>query len=158
LPIRIEAGAFAPDLPHKALTVSPQHRCLVRSKIAERIAGRSDVLVAAKHLLGTPGVSVLPGDRPVTYIHLLFDRHELVWSNGAVTESLYLGEQAMASVDQAAREEILTLFPMLAELRPPAARPFLRGRLARKLVERSVSNRKPLIDASGAEEKVLKDA
>lgn len=158
LPIRIEAGTLAPDLPHKALTISPQHRCLVRSKIAERIAGEAEVLVAAKHLLGTPGVSVLPGDAPVTYIHMLFDRHELVWSNGAVTESLYLGEQAMASVDQAARDEILTLFPMLAELRPSAARPFLRGRLARKLVERSVSNRKPLINLSAAEADMLTKA
>jgi hypothetical protein len=154
-PIRIEAGALGPDLPHATLTVSPQHRCLVRSKIAERMAGEAEVLVAAKHLLGTPGVSVVPTDQPVTYVHLLFDRHELVWSNGAVTESLYLGEQAMTSVDAAARDEILTLFPKLAELRPPAARPFLRGRLARKLVERSVSNRKVLVEGDAKREKVL---
>lgn len=157
-PIQIEAGALGPDLPHVTLTVSPQHRCLVRSKIAERIAGEAEVLVAAKHLLGTPGVSVVPADQPVTYIHLLFDRHELVWSNGAVTESLYLGEQAMSSVDAEARDEILTLFPKLAELRPPAARPFLRGRLARKLVERSVSNRKVLVEVAGQRAKVLTNA
>jgi hypothetical protein len=94
----------------------------------------------------------------VTYVHILFDRHELVWSNGAVTESLYLGEQAMQSVDAAARDEILALFPALAEARPPAARPFLRGRLARKLVERSTSNRKPLIEPSGKDAKALKNA
>lgn len=157
-PIRIEAGALGPDLPHAALTVSPQHRCLVRSKIAERMAGDAEVLVAAKHLLGTPGVSVVPTDQPVTYVHLLFDRHELVWSNGAVTESLYLGEQAMSSVDADARDEILTLFPKLAELRPPAARTFLRGRMARKLVERTVSNRKVLVEPSAKAEKVLKNA
>jgi hypothetical protein len=157
-PIRIEAGALGPDLPHATLTVSPQHRCLVRSKIAERMAGEAEVLVAAKHLLGTPGVSVVPADQPVTYIHLLFDRHELVWSNGAVTESLYLGEQAISSVDAEARDEILTLFPKLAELRPPAARPFLRGRLARKLVERSVSNRKVLVEGAGQRAKVLTGA
>jgi hypothetical protein len=72
-----------------------------------------------------------------------------------VTESLYLGEQAMTSVDAAARDEILTLFPKLAELRPPAARPFLRGRLARKLVERSVSNRKVLVEGDAKREKAL---
>ena len=157
-PIRIAAGAFAPDLPHQDLTVSPQHRCLVRSKIAARIAGEAEVLIAAKHLLGTPGVSVLPADMPVTYVHILFDRHELVWSNGAVTESLYLGEQAMQSVDTAARDEILALFPALADHRPPAARPFLRGRLARKLIERSTSNRKPLIEPLPPAAKVLRNA
>ena len=157
-PIRIAAGALGPDLPHQDLTVSPQHRCLVRSKIAERIAGEAEVLVAAKHLLGTPGVSVAPADSPVTYVHILFDRHELVWSNGAVTESLYLGEQAMQSVDAAARDEILALFPALAEARPPAARPFLRGRLARKLVERSSSNRKALIEPSETKARALNNA
>jgi hypothetical protein len=156
--IRIEAGALGPDLPHAALSVSPQHRCLVRSKIAERMAGESEVLVAAKHLLGTPGVSVVPMDQPVTYVHLLFDRHELVWSNGAVTESLYLGEQAMSAVDAEARDEILTLFPQLAVLRPPAARTFLRGRQARKLVERSVSNRRVLVEGEVDRAKVLTSA
>lgn len=148
-PVRIAAGALGCNLPLCDLVVSPQHRCLLRSPIARRMAGQHEVLVAAKHLLGLPGVSVLPPDLPVTYVHLLFDRHELVWSNGAVTESLYLGDQAVAAVDAAAREEILALFPDLAKVRPQGARPFVRGRIARKLVERAQSNRKPLVEAIG---------
>lgn len=147
-PIRIAAGSLGRNLPERDLVVSPQHRCLVRSRIAERMAGGAEVLVAAKHLLGLPGISVVPPDAPVTYIHLLFDRHELVWSNGTVTESFYLGDQAVASVDAAAREEILALFPDLADIRPQGARPFVRGRIARKLVERSQANRKPLVEAA----------
>ena len=80
--------------------------------------------------------------------HLLFDRHELVWSNGTVTESFYLGDQAVAAVDAAAREEILALFPDMAKVRPLGARPFVRGRIARKLVERSQANRKPMVEAA----------
>jgi hypothetical protein len=153
-PIRIEAGALGDDLPLQRLTVSPQHRCLVRSKIAERMSGDREVLVAAKHLLGLPGVEIVEAKEPVTYIHMLFDRHELLWSNGAITESFYLGEQALSSVDRAAREEILALFPSLADglpdQRPVPARPFLRGRVARKLVDRSVTNRKPMVESSPA--------
>lgn len=147
-PIRIGAGSLGRNLPGRDLVVSPQHRCLVRSRIAERMAGGAEVLVAAKHLLGLPGVSVVPPDEPVTYIHLLFDRHELIWSNGTVTESYYLGDQAVAAVDAAAREEILTLFPDLAKARPQGARPFVRGRIARKLVERSQVNGKPLVEVA----------
>jgi len=150
IPIRIEPGALGNDLPLERLTVSPQHRCLVRSKIAERLAGDAEVLVAAKHLLGTPGISVAEETAEVTYIHLLFDRHELIWSNGAITESFYLGEQALSAVDQAARDEIFQLFPDLAagqtEARPTSARPFMRGKLARKLVDRAQANRKPLVE------------
>ena len=147
-PIRIGAGSLGRNLPGRDLVVSPQHRCLVRSRIVERMAGGTEVLVAAKHLLGLPGVSVVPPNEPVTYIHLLFDRHELIWSNGTVTESFYLGDQAVAAVDAAAREEILTLFPDLAKARPQGARPFVRGRIARKLVERSQANCKPMVEAA----------
>ena len=147
-PIRIGAGSLGRNLPGRDLVVSPQHRCLVRSRIAERMAGGAEVLVAAKHLLGLPGVSVVPPNEPVTYIHLLFDRHELIWSNGTVTESFYLGDQAVAAVDAAAREEILALFPDLAEVRPQGARPFVKGRIARKLVERSQANCKPMVEAA----------
>ena len=150
-PIRIAAGALGRNLPGRDLVVSPQHRCLLRSRIARRMAGEDEVLVAAKHLLGLPGVSVEPPGQAVTYVHLLFDRHELVWSNGAVTESFYLGDQAVAAVDAAAREEILALFPDLAQERPQGARPFVRGRIARKLVERSQANRRALVEPVGLE-------
>jgi hypothetical protein len=149
-PICIAAGALGDGLPHQPLVVSPQHRCLVRSRIAERMFGSLEVLIAAKHLLGWPGVSVVADDCEVTYVHMLFDRHELVWSMGALTESFYPGEMALAAVDQAARDEVLRLFPGLdkglAMFRPAPARPFTKGRLARKLVERSLGNRKPLIE------------
>jgi hypothetical protein len=150
MPIRIEPGALGSGLPWTSLTVSPQHRCLVRSKIAERMSGDPEVLVAARHLLGAPGIAEIEAPQSVTYVHLLFDRHELLWSNGAITESFYLGKQAMTAVDRDARDEILQLFPALAsglpETGPLPARPFIRGRVARRLVDRSIANRKPLFE------------
>ncbi len=149
-PIQIEPDALGPGVPNQRLSVSPQHRCLVRSRIAERIAGEAEVLVAAKHLIGTPGIAEARPGNGVIHFHMLFDRHELVWSNGAVTESFYLGKMALGGIDHAARQEILELFPELAQRsspeRPLPVRPFLRGRLARKLVERTQANGKPLVE------------
>lgn len=149
-PIRIETGALGFGLPVRPLTVSPQHRCLIRSKIAARIVGEREVLIAAKHLVETPGISVVNRPGSVIYFHLLFDQHELLFSDGAITESFYLGPIAIASVDQAARDEILELFPELAttepHLAPRAARQFLSGHIARRLVKRSLENCKTLVE------------
>lgn len=141
-PITIRKGALGPDLPADDLTVSPQHRVLVRSRIGRRLFGEDEVLVAAKHLLGLPGIEVRCPAEGVTYYHMLFDRHELVLSNGAWTESLFPGPQAMHAVGAAARREILSLFPELAQTdsRPQGARRFLSGREARSLSERHLRN------------------
>ncbi|MDB6181521.1 Hint domain-containing protein [Paracoccus fistulariae] len=141
-PILIRAGAIGDGLPARDLVVSPQHRILIRSRIARRLLELDEALVAAKHLVGLPGIEVLNPPQGVTYYHMLFDRHELVLSNGAWTESLYTGPQAMNSVGAKARREILTLFPELAQagFRPAGARRFLTGREARQLVQRFSRN------------------
>ena len=85
----------------------------------------------------------------VEYFHLLFDRHEVVISNGAATESLYTGPEALKSVGPAARAEILALFPELAtrDYTPPAGRTLASGRMARKLAVRHAQNGMPLVEA-----------
>ena len=61
-PVRIKAGALGRGVPQRDLVVSPQHRILVRSAIAERMFGNPEVLVAAKHLLALEGISVVSPD------------------------------------------------------------------------------------------------
>ncbi|WP_240643672.1 Hint domain-containing protein [Paracoccus siganidrum] len=147
-PIRIRAGALGCGLPAQDLTVSPQHRVLIRSKIAARMFGEPEILVAAKHLIGLPGIEATDPAEGVTYWHMLFDGHELVRSNGAWTESLFTGPQAMESVGEAARREIFALFPELAspEFRPRGARRLLSGREGRKLAERHARNAHDLVE------------
>ncbi|MGA0616192.1 Hint domain-containing protein [Paracoccus sp. KR1-242] len=145
-PVRIRAGALGEGVPSADLLVSPQHRVLVRSRIAQRMFGTDELLVAAKHLLGLDGVEIATDLRAVEYFHILFDRHEIVSSNGAETESLFTGPEALKSVGPQARDEILALFPELAAgvPDPVPARMLVPGRMARRLVERHVGNRKPL--------------
>jgi len=145
-PILIRAGALGPGLPAHDLTVSPQHRVLIHSKIAARLVGQAEALVAAKHLTGLPGIAVLNPCGGVGYHHLLFDRHELVWSNGCWTESLFTGPQAMAALGSAARREIRAILPQLFDgTAPTGARHFLTGREGRELTRRHLKHGRALV-------------
>ncbi len=141
-PIRIKAGALGGGCPEADLYVSPQHRVLVRAKVAERMFGRAEVLVAAKQLLLIDGIDYVTDFDEVEYFHILFDQHEIVCSNGAETESLYTGPQALKSVTPEQREEILELLPELADLDYTAksARQILSGRQGRRLSYRLHKN------------------
>lgn len=85
------------------LLVSPKHGMLL---------GR-DHLVRAKHLVEVPksGIRVAAGKKSVTYIHLMFDTHQIVFAEGTPSESFYPGPMAQRMVDPAARAELSTLFP-----------------------------------------------
>jgi len=147
MPIRIRAGALGDGVPSSDLLVSPQHRVLVRSKIAQKMFGTMEVLVAAKQLLQLDGVDIATDLAEVEYFHILFERHEVVNSNGALTESLYTGPQALRSVGKAAREEIFALFPQLsdADFVPEPARMLPSGRKARKLTVRHRQHHRPMV-------------
>lgn len=146
-PIRIKAGALGHGTPEIDLLVSPQHRVLVRSKIAQKMFGTDEVLVAAKQLLQIEGIDVAHDLPEVEYFHILFDQHEVVLSNGAETESLYTGKEALKAVGPAAREEIFSLFPELREDDEAAtgARRLLSGREGRKLAVRHAQNGRHLV-------------
>ena len=133
-PIRVAAhvldGARAP------LLVSPQHRFLFTGYKAELLFGCDEVLVAAKHLVD--GHAVTQTDQAaVTYIHLMFDRHEVIYAEGAATESFHAGDTGLSAIANSAREELFALFPDLRshpQSYGPTARPCLRRHEARLLV------------------------
>lgn len=146
-PIRICADALGPGLPQQDLLVSPQHRVVVRSPIAARLFYSAEILVPAKKLLELPGIFVDGGDAEVEYFHILFDAHQLVWSNGAVTESLFTGPEALKFVSSEVREEIAALFPEILEpdFIPTPARPILqKGKDIRNLAQRIARHGKPV--------------
>lgn len=149
-PVRIKAGALGEGCPAADLLVSQQHRMLVRSRIALRMFEAEEVLVAAKHLVGLPGIELASDVTEVTYLHFLCDRHEVVFANGAPTESLYAGPMAMRALGQDAVAEILGLFPELGQMGSfglTPARVLVRGREGRSMAERHTKNAVALLAA-----------
>ena len=116
-PIVISKGVLGND---RDLVVSPQHAILLDDWRAELLFGQEEILVRAVDLLNHDGVYRKIGGI-VTYYHILFDAHQLVRSEGIWTESLYPGDMTLQTVNDAARNQIVTLFPDLASYGPKAA-------------------------------------
>ncbi len=102
-PILVQPGAFGHD---RELIVSPQHGLLVKTKGEE-------LLARATHLADMPGGKVrrMEGCRGITYVHLVFDKHQVIFANGRPTESLYPGPQALKAMSAENRSEFEMIFP-----------------------------------------------
>ncbi len=112
-PVRIRKGALGNGLPERDMMVSPNHRVLVANDRTALYFDDREVLVAAKHLTGMEGVDRVELSS-VTYVHFMFDQHEVVLSDGAWTESFQPGDLTLEGMDSAQRDELLELFPELA--------------------------------------------
>ena len=111
-PILIRAGALGNGLPERDMLVSPNHRMLVANDRTQLHFDEHEVLVSAKHLITAQGVQVINVAR-TAYLHFLCDRHEVVLSNGAWTESFQPGDYTLKGMGNAQRSEIFELFPDL---------------------------------------------
>ncbi len=109
-PVRIRPGVVTGL--ERDLLVSPQHRMLFQGYRAELLFGETEVLVAAKHLIDGVHVTQDEGET-VTYIHMMFDEHEVVYAEGAATESFHPGSIGLTAIHDDAREELFHLFPDL---------------------------------------------
>jgi hypothetical protein len=113
-PVRIAAGALGNGLPAVDMIVSPQHRMLVKGPACDLLFGENEALAAAVHLVGQPGITrVAPRD--ITYVHVMFEEHEIILADGAWSESFQPGDLTLAGMDDAARAELFEIFPKLRE-------------------------------------------
>lgn len=134
VPVRIAAGALGEGMPQVDLVVSPQHRLLARTTLAQKMFGAQEVLLPAKDLTCLPGVSFDSPDRRFSYFHFMCGAHQVVNANGAWAESMYAGPMALRALDKAMRREVLDLFPQLAQGAPTPARPLVRGPKAGRFI------------------------
>ena len=81
-PIRIRAGLFGLDEPDEDLLVSPEHRMLIKGRVAMELFNTPEVLVAARDLVDHDRVSVDLTVREITYVHMLLPEHEILFANG----------------------------------------------------------------------------
>ncbi|PIE12333.1 MAG: hypothetical protein CSA70_10000 [Rhodobacterales bacterium] len=111
-PVLIQKGSLGNNLPEHDILVSPQHRMLLNNEKTALYFEDREVLAAAKHLTDMPGVDEV-GTLGVTYVHFMFERHEVVLSNGVWSESFQPGQSVMDGMGEEQRNEIFELFPEL---------------------------------------------
>ncbi|ABD53983.1 Hint domain-containing protein [Jannaschia sp. CCS1] len=100
-PIRIQRGVLGNT---RKMLVSRQHGMLLGQ----------DHFARAVHLSKCMrGVGLLRPEEGVTYIHLLFESHQVVFAEGIASESFYPGPQALAMMDAAGRAALATHLPTL---------------------------------------------
>ncbi|MCZ4352941.1 Hint domain-containing protein [Roseovarius aestuarii] len=133
-PIFIAANTFGA---HGDLFLSPLHRVLIRDSVAELLFGEREVLIAARDLVNDVSVRRIEGGQ-VDYVHILFDRHQVIFSEGLATESFLPGPQTTSSFESEIVDEICALFPEIDRETghgySPAARRSLKSYEARLLM------------------------
>lgn len=115
-PVMVKAGSLGNGLPERDMMLSPNHRVLVANDRTALYFDEHEVLVAAKHLIGGQGIRQVDSVG-TSYIHFMFDQHEVVLSNGAWTESFQPGDYTLRGLGNSQRNELMELFP---ELKAPA--------------------------------------
>lgn len=79
------------------LLVSPDHRLFIYQRRDTLGAGRSELLVKARHLLNGKSVRVREGGF-IDYFQLLFDRHQIIYAEGIAAESMHLDQRTGAAL------------------------------------------------------------
>lgn len=92
--------------------VSPQHRMVIEKWRARILFGSNEVMAKAKDLVDGKNVVAAPTDK-ISYWHVLFDQHQVIYADGAPSESFHPGEESLGSLDDEVRGEIFELFPLL---------------------------------------------
>jgi serralysin len=95
----------------RSLRLSPQHRVLLSGWKCEMLFETSQVLCAAKHMCDNDRIFREPCDT-VTYIHFMFDRHEIIFADGALLESFFIGDY-VTDEEFGCYAELTDIFPEL---------------------------------------------
>jgi hypothetical protein len=98
-PVRICQGVLGA---RRDLLVSRQHGVLLGP----------DHFVRAAHLARIMrGVRIAHRRRFVTYVHLMFDRHQVIFAEGVASESFFPGTHALSALSPEARASVLAVIP-----------------------------------------------
>lgn len=112
LPVLIRADALGPGRPERDMIVSPRHRVLTTDRMHRSMTGETEVLIEAGALVGQPGIMcVVP--HTLTYIHVLFDQHEVILSDNMWSESFHLNRKAIDALLHEQNTAIRDVFPAI---------------------------------------------
>ncbi|MGJ8629379.1 MAG: Hint domain-containing protein [Sulfitobacter sp.] len=110
-PVVIRAGTLGTD---QDLAVSPNHRILVEGATTQLLTGHDILLVAAKHLVNGKTILRQPCGF-ITYVHLMFDDHQIITAQGCLSESYFYDARSRTALDSQQAAELLFLFPDISD-------------------------------------------
>ncbi len=110
-------GSFAPILIKQGtlnnmndLVVSPDHRLFIYQRTDRLGAGRSELLVKARHLVNGTTVQRLSGGY-VEYYQMLFDTHQIIYAEGIAAESMLVNTQTRAALPAEVAKRVAEVMP-----------------------------------------------
>lgn len=106
-PICIKAGVLNNA---RDLIVSPDHRLFIYQRSDELGAGRSELLVRARHLLNGDTVTRVEGGF-VDYYQMLFDSHQIIYAEGIAAESMLVDSRTSAALPDELNQALPDLLP-----------------------------------------------
>ncbi|MDT9702322.1 Hint domain-containing protein, partial [Streptomyces sp. P17] len=77
--------------------------------------GSETVLIAAIRLVDLPGIYIDDSVDFVEYFHLIFKRHEVIFAEGAATESFLMNFESKNKLTKLQRKEMAVIFPEFFE-------------------------------------------
>lgn len=102
-PIVIKAGTLNNT---NDLIVSPDHRLFIYQRRDALGAGRSEVLVKARHLVNGDTVTQQDGGF-IDYFQLLFDQHEIIYAEGIAAETLLVDTRTRPALTESVSKDVL---------------------------------------------------
>lgn len=99
-PVRIERGALGDGLPRRDLWVSPEHALFIDGMLIPASALANDVSIRREEF--GPGARL----QSVSYFHLEFDAHAVIYAEGAFAES-FVDDYSRGMFDNAAQYQEL---------------------------------------------------
>ncbi len=102
--------------PERPMLLSPQHRLLAGPKAFGQGTQFGESFLSAKLLaeIDKNCTQQTGTAAPVTYVHLMTERHEVIFAEGIATETFWPGPEAVRGLCAADRRELFGLFPELA--------------------------------------------
>ncbi|MGB3278051.1 MAG: Hint domain-containing protein [Pseudorhodobacter sp.] len=109
-PIMIGAGALGDGYPRQNLVVSQNHRIVLGGQ--KKLAGMvmNEAFAPAKSLISMPKIRPVFGWKQVIWVHFAFEKHQVVFANGTLSESFYpgpVGVQALTPHERAVLDRVL---------------------------------------------------